>query len=131
VLVDSEAESWNLDTRLIETKITDRTKAIVVVHTYGRPVDMNAILEIARKHDLFVIEDAAEAHGARYRGQPVGSLGHIATFSFYANKIVTTGEGGMLTTNDPEIARVARKLRDHAFPLPVTSGTSTLVLIIE
>ncbi len=115
VLVDADAQTWNLDPALIEEKITDQTKAIVVVHTYGRPVEMDSILETARRHGLVVIEDAAEAHGATYHGQSIGSLGEIATFSFYANKIITTGEGGMLTTNDQEIARVARRLRDHAF----------------
>lgn len=115
VLVDASLNDWNLNADHIEEKITERTKAIVVVHTYGRPVEMNKILEVAHKHELLVIEDAAEAHGAIYHGKRIGSLGDIATFSFYANKIITTGEGGMLTTNDPEIARVARKLRDHAF----------------
>jgi perosamine synthetase len=115
VLVDADAETWNLDPALIEEKISEKTRAIVVVHTYGRPVEMDAILAIARRRGLFVVEDAAEAHGATYHGRPIGSLGDIATFSFYANKIVTTGEGGMLTTNDPEVARLARRLRDHSF----------------
>jgi perosamine synthetase len=115
VLVDSECETWNIDPSRIEAAITHRTRAIIAVHTYGHPAPMDPIMEIARRHNLMVIEDAAEAHGAEYHGRRTGSLGHLACFSFYANKIVTTGEGGMLTTNDPEIARVARRLRDHAF----------------
>lgn len=115
VLVDAESGSWNLDPTLVEKKITNKTKAVVVVHTYGRPADMDALLEICAKHGLHLVEDAAEAHGALYHGQPVGSLGRLGTFSFYANKIITTGEGGMVTTSDPEIAAVARRLRDHAF----------------
>jgi perosamine synthetase len=115
ILVDSEPDTWNIDASLVEQKITGRTKAIIVVHTYGKPANMDRILEIARARDLIVIEDAAEAHGATYRSQPIGSIGHIATFSFYANKIITTGEGGMVTTNDRELAHVCRKLRDHAF----------------
>ncbi len=115
VLVDSESTTWNIDPRRIETRIGPRTKAIVVVHTYGHPVDFNAIRRIAASREIPVLEDAAEAHGALYQGRPVGSLGEAATFSFYGNKIVSTGEGGMLTTNDSEIARIARLLRDHAF----------------
>jgi perosamine synthetase len=115
VLVDSERKTWNMDIAQVEARITDRTKAIVVVHTYGHPVDMDAVLEIARRHNLYVVEDAAEAHGATYKGRLVGSLGDAAAFSFYANKIITTGEGGMVTTNDPELAETVRTLRDHAF----------------
>ena len=115
VLVDSEPASWNLDAAALEAKVTPRTRAIVVVHTYGHPAAMEPILEVARRHDLFVLEDAAEAHGALYRGRPAGSLGNAAVFSFYGNKIVTTGEGGMVTTDDPQVARLARRLRDHAF----------------
>ena len=115
VLADAELDSWNIDPARIEARITPRTKAIIVVHTYGHPAAMDAILAIARRHGLPVIEDAAEAHGAEYWGRRTGSLGDMGCFSFYANKIVTTGEGGMLVTNNPEIARVARNLRDHAF----------------
>ena len=115
VLVDAEPDTWNLDVGQVEAKITPRTRAILVVHVYGHPADMDAILEIARRHDLYVVEDAAEAHGAEYQGRPVGSLGDVACFSFYANKIITTGEGGMLTTNNRELAATARCLRDHAF----------------
>jgi len=115
VLVDSHHETWNIDEAQIEAKITDRTRAIIVVHTYGNPAQMDRITQLARHRNLYVIEDAAEAHGAQFRGRPVGSLGDIACFSFYANKIIATGEGGMLTTNNPEIATVARNLKDHSF----------------
>lgn len=115
VLVDSHMETWNIDASAIEAKVSERTKAIIIVHTYGKPVEMNRVTEIAQAHDLFVVEDAAEAHGATYYGNRVGSLGDIATFSFYANKIITTGEGGMVTTNNQALAQVCRKLRDHAF----------------
>jgi perosamine synthetase len=115
VFVDSERRTWNMDISQIEGKITDRTKAIIVVHTYGHPVDMDAILEIARRHNLYVVEDAAEAHGAQYKQRLVGSLADGAAFSFYANKIITTGEGGMVTTNNLELAETVRTLRDHAF----------------
>lgn len=114
-LVDAEPETWNLDVSRIEEKITPRTKAIIVVHTYGHPVEMDAVNEIARRHGLYVIEDAAEAHGAEYHSRRAGSLGDVASFSFYANKIITTGEGGMVTTNNAELAELARRLRDHAF----------------
>lgn len=115
VLVDSERRTWNMDLNQIESKITERTKAIIVVHTYGHPVDMDPVREIAQRYNLYVIEDAAEAHGALYKGQPTGSLGEAAAFSFYANKIITTGEGGMVTTNNPQLAETIRTLRDHAF----------------
>jgi len=115
VLVDSEPRTWNMDPEQVAARVTARTRGIVVMHTYGHPVDMDAIARVADAHGLWIIEDAAEAHGARYRGRPVGSLGGAACFSFYANKIVTTGEGGMVTTNDEKLARVARRLRDHAF----------------
>jgi perosamine synthetase len=115
VLVDSERHTWNMDIDQIKAKITDRTKAIIVVHTYGHSVDMDTVLEIARRHDLYVVEDAAEAHGAEYKGRPAGSLADAAAFSFYANKIITSGEGGMVTTNNPKLAETVRTLRDHAF----------------
>ena len=115
VLVDSEMATWNIDPEQIEAKITPRTRAISVVHTYGHPVDMDAVNDIAARHGLFVLEDAAEAHGAVYKGRPVGSLGDAACFSFYGNKIITTGEGGMITTNREDVARLAWNLRDHAF----------------
>ncbi|HBY99538.1 MAG TPA: aminotransferase DegT, partial [Chloroflexi bacterium] len=115
VLVDSELDTWNMDVDQVAARITSRTRAIVLVHTYGHPVWMDPLWELANKHDLAIIEDAAEAHGAEYKGRPVGSLGHCAAFSFYANKIITTGEGGMITTNDERIYKLARNLRDHAF----------------
>jgi perosamine synthetase len=113
VFVDSEPQTWNLDPAKIEAKITDRTKAIIPVHIYGHPADMDPILEIAKRHRLYVIEDAAEAHGALYRGRRVGSIGDAACFSFYGNKIITTGEGGMVLTDNPEWDKKARWLRDH------------------
>ena len=111
VFVDSEPETWNLDPSLLEDLITPRTKGIIVVHLYGHPVDMDPVLALARKHGLFVVEDAAEAHGAEYKGRCVGSLGDIATFSFYGNKIITTGEGGIVVTNDGKLAARVRQLK--------------------
>lgn len=113
--IDIEEDTWNLNPALLEEKITSRTKAIIVVHIYGHPVDMDLVIEIAKKHNLFVIEDAAEAHGALYKGKKVGSLSDIACFSFYANKILTTGEGGMVTTNNKELAKRARILQSLAY----------------
>jgi len=115
VLIDSEPDTWNMDVSQLADKITPHTKAIIPVHTYGHPVDMEPLMELANKHGLFVLEDAAEAHGAEYKGKRAGGLGHAASFSFYANKIITTGEGGMVTTNDEKLANLARNLRDHAF----------------
>ena len=112
VFVDCTPDTYNLNPDLIEEKITSKTKVIVPVHIYGHPVDMDSILEIAKKHDLIVIEDAAEAHGAEYKGKKCGSLGDLACFSFYGNKILTTGEGGMVVTNNVEMAYKARKLKD-------------------
>jgi len=114
VLVDAEPETWNIDTAKIEEKITRRTRVIMPVHIYGHPCDMDPIVVIARRHNLYIIEDAAEAHGAEYKGRKVGGIGHVNCFSFYANKIITTGEGGMVITNDEEIAERARSLRDLA-----------------
>lgn len=115
VLIDSELETWNIETNKIEEKITPRAKAILPVHIYGHPCDMDPIMEIGRKYKLWVIEDAAEAHGAEYKGKKVGSMGHVNCFSFYANKIITTGEGGMVVTDDEKIAQKARSLKDLAF----------------
>jgi perosamine synthetase len=115
VLVDAEPRTWNIDPTKIEEKITKRTKAIITVHTYGHPVDMDPILEIAEKYSLIVIEDAAESHGAEYKGKKTGSIGQMGCFSFYSNKIITTGEGGMIVTNNEELAERARWLRAHAF----------------
>jgi perosamine synthetase len=113
VMVDSNSTYWGIDPELIEEKITPRTKAIIPVHLYGHPCDMDAIKKIAVGHNLFIIEDAAEAHGAEYKGKKVGTFGDIACFSFYGNKIITTGEGGICLTGDKEIAAKLRVLRDH------------------
>ena len=115
VLVDAEPETWNIDVTKIEEKITDRTKVIMPVHIYGHPCDMDQIMKIAKKYDLYVVEDAAEAHGAEYKGRKAGGIGHIGCFSFYANKIITTGEGGMVVTNNKKIAENAKLLKDLAF----------------
>jgi len=115
VVVDCENDTWNIDVSLIEAKITSRTKAIMAVHIYGLPVDMDPLLALARKRKLHVIEDAAEEIGQSYKGRPVGSLGDITTVSFYANKHVTTGEGGMVVTNDPALAERCRSLRNLCF----------------
>jgi len=114
VLVDCERDTWNMDATKLAKKITKRTKAIMPVHMYGQPCDMDPILELAEKHGLFVIEDAAEVHGAEYKGRKAGSLGDIGSFSFYSNKIITTGEGGMLLTDDDAIAEKARSLKNLA-----------------
>ncbi len=115
VLVDSDPITWNMDVDQIEQKITPRTKAILVVHIYGLPVDMDPLLDIANRHGLLVIEDAAEMHGQTYRDLPCGSFGQISTFSFYPNKHITCGEGGMVVTNDGEIADRCRRFRNLCF----------------
>ena len=114
VFVDAEPKTFNIDPSLIEKKITKKTKAILPVHLYGRSADMDPILAIAKKHGIPVIEDAAEAHGATYKGRICGSMGDAACFSFYANKIITTGEGGMFVTNNDQLAARARTLKDLA-----------------
>jgi perosamine synthetase len=111
VFVDSHPDYWNLDPELIEERISPRTKAIMVVHLYGHPADMDPIIEIGERHGIPIVEDAAEAHGAEYRGRKVGCLGLAGSFSFFGNKIITTGEGGMVVTNDEEFARRCRHLR--------------------
>ena len=118
VPVDSEDITWNLNLDLIESLITPKTRAIIPVHLYGHPVDMDRLMEIAHKHHLIVIEDAAEAHGAMVRGRKAGSFGDMACFSFYANKIITTGEGGMVVTNDGKLAERLRLLRNLGFTTP-------------
>ncbi|MDO8633701.1 MAG: DegT/DnrJ/EryC1/StrS family aminotransferase [archaeon] len=115
VWVDSEMETWNMDVPKIEKNITKKNKDIMVVHTFGLPVDMDPVLEIAKKHNLKVIEDAAESHGALYKGKKVGGIGDVGCFSFYANKLLTTGEGGMITTNNEEYSELAHTLMNHAF----------------
>ncbi len=114
VFVDVDPETFNIDPNLIEAKITKKTKAIIPVHLYGQSADMDEILAIAKKHKLLVVEDAAEAHGALYKGKLCGSMGHAGCFSFYANKIITTGEGGMMVTNDGAVAERARRIKDLA-----------------
>jgi perosamine synthetase len=115
VVVDCQEDTWNIDSKLIAAKITSRTKAIMVAHIYGLPVDMDPIITLARKHGLFLVEDAAEQHGQTYKGRPVGSLGDIATVSFYPNKHITTGEGGMVVTNNELLAERCRALRNLCF----------------
>jgi perosamine synthetase len=115
VLVDSDPITWNMDVAQIEAKITPRTKAIMVVHIYGLPVDMNPILALANKYNLKIVEDAAEMHGQTYYGKPCGSFGEISTFSFYPNKLVTTGEGGMVVVDDEALAQKCGLLRNLAF----------------
>lgn len=115
VLVDSDPVTWNLDVEQLEARITPRTKAIMVVHTYGLPVDMDPVMDIAKRYGLRVIEDAAEAHGQSYKGRVCGSFGDISVFSFYPNKHVTTGEGGMILTDDEELAETCRSLRNLCF----------------
>lgn len=113
VFVDVTKEYWCIDPNDFKKKITRKTKAVIVVHLYGHPADIDEILEIARDNNIYVIEDAAEAHGAKYKGKNVGSFGDIGTFSFYGNKTITTGEGGMVVTNDDELAERIRIMRDH------------------
>lgn len=115
VLVDADPLTWNMNVTQIEAKVTSRTKAIMVVHIYGLPVDMDPVLEICRRHGLKLIEDAAEAIGQTYRGQPCGSFGDISTVSFYPNKHVTTGEGGMILTNNDDLVELCRSLRNLCF----------------
>jgi perosamine synthetase len=124
VLVDSDPRTWCMDVTQIEKKLTPRTRAIMLVHIYGHPVDMDPILELAEKHGLAVIEDAAEVHGAEYlsgrgtanpRWRTCGSFGALSCFSFYANKLITTGEGGMVLTDDSKLAEKARSLRNLCF----------------
>ncbi|MBI2020019.1 DegT/DnrJ/EryC1/StrS aminotransferase family protein [Candidatus Daviesbacteria bacterium] len=114
VLVDSDLDTWNMDTSLIEKKITKKTKAILVVHIYGHPADLKPILALAKKYGLFIIEDAAESLGSEYQGKKVGTFGDVACFSFYANKTITTGEGGMVVTNNKKLAKRLRLLKDMA-----------------
>ena len=115
VVVDCDPLTWNMDVSQIEAKITPKTKAIMVVHIYGLPVDMNPVLELADKYGLKIIEDAAEMHGQTYRDKPCGSFGDISTFSFYPNKHVTTGEGGIIVTDDDSLAEKCRSLRNLCF----------------
>lgn len=115
VLIDSDLHTWNMNTDEIEAKITSKTKAIMMVHLYGLPVEVDKILALANKYNLKVIEDAAEMHGQTYNGRPCGSFGDISIFSFYPNKHITTGEGGMVVTDDAELMERCRLLRNLCF----------------
>ena len=115
IFVDSDPLTWNLNVDDVENVITSRTKAILAVHTYGLPVDMDSLAEIAERHQLVIIEDAAESHGLLYKGKRCGSFGLVSTFSFYANKHLTTGEGGMVVTDDDELAEKIRYYRNLTF----------------
>ncbi len=115
VVVDCEPDTWNMSADRIAQRITAKTKAILVVHIYGLPVDMDPVLALAERHGLKIIEDAAEMHGQNYNGRPCGSFGHISTFSFYPNKLVTTGEGGLVVTDDDVLAERCRSLRNLCF----------------
>lgn len=115
VLVDSGPATWNMRIDQVEARITPRTRALMAVHIYGLPVDMAPLFELARRHGLKVIEDAAEMHGQTYQGRPCGSLGDISIFSFYPNKHLTTGEGGMIVTDDDHLADRSRALRNLCF----------------
>lgn len=115
VLIDSDPYTWNMNVDEIEAKITDKTKAIMIVHIYGLPADIDPVLKLAEKYGLKIIEDAAEMHGQTYRGKPCGSFGDISIFSFYPNKHITTGEGGMVVTDNEELAERCRSLRNLCF----------------
>lgn len=115
VVVDCDPDSWNMDVRQLEAKVTSKTKAIMVVHIYGLPVDMEPVIELAERYGLQIIEDAAEMHGQQYKGRPCGSFGALSIFSFYPNKHITTGEGGMIVTDDAHLAERCRSLRNLCF----------------
>ncbi len=115
VLVDSDPITWNMDVQQLKARISQRTKAIMVVHIYGLPVEMDPVLELAERHGLKIVEDAAEVHGQTYKGRPCGSFGDISTFSFYPNKHITTGEGGMIVTDREDLAERCRSLRNLCF----------------
>ena len=115
ILIDSDPEIWGMDCNQIEKKITKNTRAIIPVHIYGHPVDMDIIMELSQKYNLTIIEDAAEAHGSKYKGKKIGGIGHMGCFSFYGNKIITTGEGGMIVTDNKKFAEKAKMLCNLAF----------------
>ena len=115
VLVDADPHTWNMDVTQIEAKITKKTKAIMVVHIYGFSVDMDPVMDLAKRYDLKIVEDAAEAHGLVYKNKPCGSFGDVSIFSFYPNKHVTTGEGGMVVTNDESIYKKCQGYRNLCF----------------
>ena len=113
--VDIEKETWQMDVSKIEEKINEKTKAIMVVHLFGHPVDMDPVIKIAKKHNLKIIEDCAEAHGVEYKGKKVGSIGDVGAFSFFANKTITCGEGGMVVTNSEKIGQKAKSLKNLSY----------------
>lgn len=115
ILVDSDPKTWNMDISQVEQKITAKTKAIIAVHIYGLPVDMAPLMDLCKKNNLYLIEDAAEVHGQTYNNQLCGSFGDISIFSFYPNKHITTGEGGMCLTDNEDLADRCRKLKNLAF----------------
>mgnify|MGYP001151653572 FL=1 len=117
VFVDADKDTFNIDVTKIEKKITSRTKAIMPVHIFGKICNMDAIIALAKKYNLYIIEDAAEAHGATYRGKKAGSFSDVAAFSFFANKNITTGEGGMIITNNEDIAQKAKYFKNVCFPI--------------
>lgn len=117
VFVDADKDTWNIDTKQLESKITTHTKAIIPVHIFGNPCDMDAMQDIARRYNLFIVEDAAEAHGAEYHGTKVGCFSAIAAFSFFANKNITTGEGGMVVTDDERFDKLCRYHKNMCFPV--------------
>ena len=116
VFVDADPETWNMDVAQVAARIGPRTKAIMAVHIYGHPTDMDPLLALAKERGIAVLEDAAEAHGAAYKGRRCGSLADLAAFSFYANKAITSGEGGMVVTGDAALAEACRDLRNLSFP---------------
>lgn len=126
VIADVDSETWTLDPNAVVSQLTARTRAIVAVHLYGHPCDMDALRDLAAERDVVIVEDAAEAHGSEYRGRRAGSLGDVAAFSFYVNKVVTTGEGGMVLTDDSATAAAARSLRNQAFQPEARFVHSTL-----
>ena len=113
VFVDSLTDTWQMDSDEVEKKITSRTRAIMAPHIYGHPCDMGKLLAICKKHQLFLVEDCAEAIGSKFKGQMMGTFGDVAAFSFFGNKTITTGEGGMVTTNSITLIEKARKLKNH------------------
>lgn len=115
VLIDVDKDTWNIDVTQVEEHITPKTRAMIVPHTYGLPADMSPLLELSERYGFDIIEDAAEAHGLQYQGRPCGSFGTMSTFSFYPNKLITTGEGGMIVTDDEALAERCRRLRNLAF----------------
>ena len=118
IFVDIDPKTYNINPNKIKKRITEKTKVILPVHLYGQSADISPIIEIAEKHNLEIIEDCCQAHGAEYKGKKIGSLGDLACFSFYSNKIITTGEGGIVVTNNEKFAEKARLLRNHAFTKP-------------